>query len=92
MEDKSGKSIAAVLFLIAGISIGTADRCSTGGTDGGAFQRAAGLMTDDSAEDGTAEGTGGGATLGVRTGGCGAVGKGDCHDGTGKGCERVFHW
>ena len=78
-------SVATVLFLVAGIAVGAADDRSTGGSERGTFEGAAGLVADDSAEKRAAQGSGGGTALRVRAGGCGAVGKGDRRDGAGEG-------
>jgi hypothetical protein len=77
-------SVATVLFLVAGIAISATHDSSTGGSDGGAFERVAGLVADDSAEERAAQGSGGGAALGVRAGWRGAIGKGDRRDGAGE--------
>ncbi len=57
---------AAVLFLVAGIAVCPAHRGAAGGSDGGTFQGATGLMSHDAAEHRATQCSGGGSALGVR--------------------------
>lgn len=75
VEGNKVESIAVVLFLVAGIAIGTADCRTACRSDGRTFKSTAGLVTDDTAEDGSAEGACGCSALGVWTYRCCAIGK-----------------
>ena len=66
-------SVTAVLFLIAGVAVEGACGSAGGGSDGGSFQRASGLMADDAAGRRAEQAAGGGSALGVRSGGSRAV-------------------
>lgn len=77
---------AAPLVFVLGVSEeGTgAGSCCT--AEGGSFEGAAGLVTDDATEDGSTEAADDGSTLGVGAGGGGAVA--ECDGGGGGGEEE----
>src|SRR5690606_24572492 len=67
--------VAAVLLiaLVLGVADGVATEGADTGTNGGAFQAAAALVANDTADCGTTEGADNGTSLGVGT--CGAGGE-----------------
>jgi hypothetical protein len=71
--------------LVAGVAVDRAGSASAGGADGGTFEAAAGLVTDDSSGGGSEKGAGCRATLGVGADRGGALAKGERRDGGSKG-------
>lgn len=85
------KSIAVVLFLVTGITVGAPDECTTGTADGSTFKRTAGLMAYNCTRSRTEQGTRRGTALGIRTGrGC-TVGEGKCDEAASETKQCGFH-
>ncbi len=83
--------VTIVLFLITRIPIGTTDSSATSGSDRGSFESSTGLGSNDSADEGTAESTGGRAALSVWSGRSPTVGEGKACENTDDGCKCKFH-
>jgi len=75
------RSIAIVSFLVTGIAHRATYRCATEAADGCAFEATSGLVTDNAAKDGTAQGTRGSSALGVRADRGTATGEKHCGEG-----------
>lgn len=80
-----------VLLLIAGVTVEGSGGATCGGSKRGSFEGVAGLMADDAAGGGTEESARRGSALGVRSGGCGTVGKGERREDAGNGSKGGFH-
>lgn len=70
-----GILLATVLFLIAGVAVKSTCGGTGGGTNGGSFEATPGLVADDASERRTAQTTGRGTALCVRSCWGGAVGQ-----------------
>lgn len=90
VADKMGL-VTVVPFLIAGIAVSTSDGSPACGSYRRSFEGPTGLGSDDSADEGTAEGTGGRSALGVRPDRRSTVGEGEGRDNADDGCECGFH-
>ena len=68
-------SVAPVVLLVACVPVGAADGRTTCRPDRRSFERTAGLITDDPAEESAAKGSSCGSALSIRPYGRCAVGK-----------------